>query len=63
MICVQYRYQLHGGQVNALFDLFVLYHFSTVANHMTSDVCFIPIMGTAILKVLPAHSGFRVFMI
>ena len=33
----------------------------TVANHVTNDVCFIPIMGAAILKFLPARRRFSRF--
>ena len=32
-----------------------------VANHMTNDVYFIPIMGAAILKLLPARRRFLHF--
>ena len=30
----------------------------TVANHVTNDVCFIPIMRAAIMKFLPARRRF-----
>ena len=33
----------------------------TVTNHVTNDVCFIPIMGAAILKFLPARRRFSRF--
>ena len=32
-----------------------------VVEHVTNDVCFIPIMGTAILKILPAQRRFSRF--
>ena len=35
----------------------------TVANHVTNDVCFIPIMAAAILNFCQPDDGFRLFMI
>ena len=42
--------------------LFVFFRFiDMVAEHVTNDVCFIPIMGAAILKIWPARRKFSRF--